>query len=76
MSFSVTTDSLALRQVFRIARGARTHANVLRAEVSRDGVTGQGECVPYARYGETMESVTAQILDLPDGISREALQEA
>ncbi|NNK68390.1 MAG: dipeptide epimerase, partial [Rhodobacteraceae bacterium] len=36
--------------------------------------SGRGECVPYARYGETLESVTAQIEGLPDGITRDALQ--
>jgi len=28
---------------------------------SDDGATGYGECVPYARYGETIETVIAQI---------------
>jgi L-alanine-DL-glutamate epimerase-like enolase superfamily enzyme len=32
--------------------------------------------VPYARYGETLDSVTAQIEGLPEGITRQALQEA
>jgi L-Ala-D/L-Glu epimerase len=34
---------------------------VVTARLSRDGVTGQGECVPYARYGETPQSVCAQL---------------
>jgi L-alanine-DL-glutamate epimerase-like enolase superfamily enzyme len=32
--------------------------------------------VPYARYGETLDSVTAQIAGLPEGISRADLQSA
>ncbi|MEM8871012.1 MAG: N-acetyl-D-Glu racemase DgcA [Pseudomonadota bacterium] len=75
MTFAVSMDHLALRQVFRIARGAKTHADVLRVEVTRDGVTGQGECVPYARYGETEQTVRAQINGLPAGLSRAALQD-
>ncbi|MEM8788341.1 MAG: N-acetyl-D-Glu racemase DgcA [Pseudomonadota bacterium] len=76
MSFTVSTDRLALKRPFTIARGTRTHAHVLRVAVTRDGVTGQGECLPYARYGETLESVTQAIAALPHGIDREALQTA
>jgi L-alanine-DL-glutamate epimerase-like enolase superfamily enzyme len=61
--------------VFTIARGSRTEAVVVRVEVEQDGVIGQGECVPYARYGETVESVTAQVEALPLPLTRERLQE-
>jgi L-alanine-DL-glutamate epimerase-like enolase superfamily enzyme len=46
------------------------------ATVTRGGVTGRGECVPYPRYGETPDSVMAQIAALPEGIDRAALQSA
>lgn len=72
----VTRDVFRLAQVFTISRGSRTEAKVLTVRVTRDGVTGWGECVPYARYDETLESVEAQIRSLPDGIDRAALQEA
>jgi len=70
MTLKVFTDRLALREVFTISRGSRTHAEVLRVTITRDGLTGQGECVPYARYGETLDSVRAQITALPEGIDR------
>jgi len=73
---SVTPDTFPLAQVFTIARGSRTEAKVLTVRVIRDGVTGMGECVPYARYGETLDSVTEQIASLPDGVSRQDLQDA
>ncbi len=73
---TVTEDRFALAEVFTIARGSRTHADVLSVTVARDGVQGRGECVPYARYGETLASVRAQIAGLRDGIDRAALQEA
>jgi L-alanine-DL-glutamate epimerase-like enolase superfamily enzyme len=73
---SVTHDAFALAEVFTISRGSRTEAQVLTARVMRDGATGLGECVPYARYGETMESVAAQIEGLPEDISRQDLQDA
>lgn len=71
---SVTPDVFKLAQVFTISRGSRTEAKVLTVRITRGGVTGWGECVPYARYGETLESVTAQIEGLPHGITRHDLQ--
>jgi L-alanine-DL-glutamate epimerase-like enolase superfamily enzyme len=40
------------------------------------GAEGRGECVPYARYGETLDSVAAQIAALPERLDRAALAEA
>ncbi|MCA3447039.1 MAG: dipeptide epimerase [Rhodobacter sp.] len=73
---TVTPEVFRLAQVFTISRGSRTEARVLTVRVTRGGVTGWGECVPYARYGETPESVTAQIESLPQDITRDALQGA
>ncbi len=73
---TVTEDRFALAQVFTIARGSRTHADVLTVEIAREGVQGRGECVPYARYGETLASVRAQIEGLPAGVTRSDLQDA
>ncbi len=72
----VTRDVFRLAQVFTISRGSRTEAKVLTVRVTRGGVSGTGECVPYARYDETLESVEAQIRSLPEGIDRAALQDA
>jgi L-Ala-D/L-Glu epimerase len=72
----VTEDRFRLARAFTISRGSKTEALVLTVRVTRGGVTGIGECVPYARYGETLESVRAQIERLPEAITREALQEA
>ncbi|MDP3860252.1 MAG: dipeptide epimerase [Phaeovulum sp.] len=74
MSLIATPETFRLREVFTISRGSRTEAKVLTVWLSRGGVTGWGECVPYARYGESLESVTAQIEGLPEGVTREALQ--
>jgi L-alanine-DL-glutamate epimerase-like enolase superfamily enzyme len=65
---------------FTIARGSRTEAVVMVVTI-RDGAhAGRGECVPYARYGETVESVSAAIAGLEsavqEGLTREALQTA
>ena len=73
MTLTVTRDVFKLAQAFTISRGSRTEARVLTVKVTRDGVTGWGECVPYARYDETLDSVTAEIEGLPVEIDREAL---
>ena len=73
MQIDVTADTFRLAQVFTISRGSRTEAKVLTVRVSEGGVTGWGECVPYARYGETLESVTAEIEALSGDISRDRL---
>jgi L-alanine-DL-glutamate epimerase-like enolase superfamily enzyme len=50
----------------------------VRVTLTENGATGRGECVPYARYGETVASVTAAIETarpaMESGISREELQ--
>ncbi len=75
MRISVQSDVFKLAQVFTISRGSRTEAKVLTVRISDGGHTGWGECVPYARYGETLESVTAQIEALPAVFDRASLQE-
>ncbi|ARE83624.1 L-Ala-D/L-Glu epimerase [Roseovarius mucosus] len=73
MQIDVTRDVFRLAQVFTISRGSRTEAKVLTVRVTDGGVTGWGECVPYARYDETLESVTAQIEGLSGDLTRAAL---
>jgi L-alanine-DL-glutamate epimerase-like enolase superfamily enzyme len=65
---------------FTISRGAKTEAVTVVAEVSRGGLTGRGECVPYPRYGETPEATLAAVLSMREavsrGLDRQALQAA
>ena len=70
MRIEVSRDVFRLAQVFTISRGSRTEAKVLTVRISEGGVTGWGECVPYARYDETLESVTAEIEGLPGAFTR------
>ena len=69
-----------LAEVFTISRGSRTEARVVTVTLDRQGIRGRGECVPYARYGETVDSVIAQIEGLrgaiADGLDRHRLQDA
>ncbi|MBW4709393.1 dipeptide epimerase [Roseobacter sp. YSTF-M11] len=73
MDITVSHDVFRLAQVFTISRGSRTEANVLTVRLKDGGHSGWGECVPYARYDETLESVTAQIEGLPPDITRAGL---
>ena len=70
MRTEISRDTFPLAQVFRIARGARTEAHVVSVRISEGDVSGWGECVPYARYGETLDSVVAQIESLPARFDR------
>ncbi len=65
---------------FAISRGAKTEAVVVVAELGDGKARGRGECVPYTRYGETVDSVMTQIKALgrrlAAGLDRKALQDA
>ena len=58
---SVTVDKFPLSQPFRIARGVKTEAVVVTCEIADEYGRGWAECVPYPRYGESIEGVLAQI---------------
>ncbi|SEC52228.1 N-acetyl-D-Glu racemase DgcA [Rhodobacter sp. 24-YEA-8] len=73
---TATTARFRLAQVFTISRGSKTEAQVVTVQVARSGMTGHGECVPYARYGESLDSVLAEIAGLTRGITRTGLQTA
>jgi L-alanine-DL-glutamate epimerase-like enolase superfamily enzyme len=75
MRISVIPDTFRLAEAFTISRGSRTEAQVLTVRISANGAMAWGECVPYARYGESIDSVTAQIESLPKSFTRGDLQE-
>jgi L-alanine-DL-glutamate epimerase-like enolase superfamily enzyme len=60
-TLAVAREVWPIRGTFRISRGSRTEAVVVVARIAQDGAAGAGECVPYARYGETVDGVLAQI---------------
>ena len=77
-NLTISVDRFPIAGAFTIARGSRTEAVVVTATISENGAVGHGECVPYPRYGETVEGVAAAIEALRPqieaGLSREALQ--
>ncbi|HEX8400593.1 MAG TPA: N-acetyl-D-Glu racemase DgcA [Allosphingosinicella sp.] len=54
-------DRFALNRPFRISRGVRTATDVITVTIGQGEVVGRGEGVPYARYGESIESALAAI---------------
>ncbi len=61
---SAVVETWPIAGGFATARGAKTEATVVTVQIEQDGVVGRGECVPYARYGESAESVLAQIASI------------
>jgi len=80
MELSVQIERWPIAGVFAIARGSKTEAIVVTVELRDGGHRGRGECVPYARYGETADGVVAAIEAmrplLRRGLDRAALQAA
>jgi L-alanine-DL-glutamate epimerase-like enolase superfamily enzyme len=79
-ALSVRIERWPIAGSFTISRGAKTEAVVVLAELFDGRHRGRGECVPYARYGETVEAVAAAIeamgADIADGLDRADLQTA
>jgi len=80
LALAVRVEHWPIAGSFAISRGAKTEAVVVVAELSDGRHRGRGECVPYARYGETVEGVAAAIEaiagDVAHGLDREQLQSA
>jgi L-alanine-DL-glutamate epimerase-like enolase superfamily enzyme len=78
ISLEVRQERWPIAGAFTIARGAKTEAEVVVAEIAERDVRGRGECVPYARYGETVEAVADQVRalqgDIAAGLDRRRLQ--
>ncbi|MEM9221665.1 MAG: N-acetyl-D-Glu racemase DgcA [Pseudomonadota bacterium] len=76
---TVRAEIFPIRGSFRIARGERTEAHVVVAEITDGTHRGRGECVPYGRYGESVEGVLAAIEAVAEpvanGLDRAALQD-
>ncbi|MGO8423700.1 N-acetyl-D-Glu racemase DgcA [Rhizobium ruizarguesonis] len=60
-TLDIQMNSFPIAGTFTISRGAKTEAEVITCTLVEEGAHGLGECVPYRRYGETMQSVLAQI---------------
>ena len=77
---SVERENFPIAGTFTISRGSKTEAEVVTCTIRQGDNAGRGECVPYRRYGETLESVIAAIEAMrgavEGGIGRAALLDA
>jgi L-Ala-D/L-Glu epimerase len=80
LTLSVRIERWPIAGALTISRGSKTEAVVVLAELSDGRHRGRGECVPYARYGETVEGVAAAIEAMAGpiarGLDREGLRSA
>ncbi len=74
---SVESERFPIAGRFTISRGSKTEAEVLTCIISDGKYAGRGECVPYRRYGETLQSVREAIeavrTEIANGATHEAL---
>lgn len=79
-NFEFRAEKFDLHTPFVISRGTRTNSTVVVVEIEEDGKKGWGECCPTPHYGESVDSVMAQITkidpQMAEGLSREELQSA
>jgi L-Ala-D/L-Glu epimerase / N-acetyl-D-glutamate racemase len=80
LTLSARVERWPIAGSFVISRGVKSEAVVVVAELSRGDHRGRGECVPYARYGETVadvaEAIRAMAAELARGLDRTGLQSA
>ncbi len=72
----VEAERFPLAAAFTISRGSKTEAAVLTCTVREGDNVGRGECVPYARYGETLESVTEELLSMQEAVESAITRES
>ncbi len=62
------SERFPINGTFTISRDAKTEAVVVACTIREGGLAGRGECVPYRRYGESVESVLAAIASVAGAI--------
>jgi L-alanine-DL-glutamate epimerase-like enolase superfamily enzyme len=79
-NLTVSIERWPIAGAFTISRGAKTEALVVVAKLDESGFSGRGECVPYARYDESADSVVAALEAMREplerGLDRVGLQQA
>jgi L-Ala-D/L-Glu epimerase len=67
---AIAHESWPIAGAFTISRGSKTTAEVVTVTLEEDTAVGHGECVPYARYGETVETTMAALEAARSAIER------
>jgi len=71
LQLTISAQSFPIAGTFTIARGSKISADVVLVSLRDGDATGQAECVPYARYRETVAQCVAALEDLPQGITHQ-----
>jgi L-Ala-D/L-Glu epimerase len=71
VAIKVTAESFPIAGTFTIARGSKTAADVVHVALRDGDAVGQAECVPYARYHETVAQCVAALEAVPTCIKHE-----
>lgn len=73
MKLDIEVKAWPLKSVFNISRGKKSKAETVIVTLTDGKAVGKGECVPYGRYGETvngvvdlLKSVTTHFISQPD----------
>lgn len=61
LKIHANAQTFPITGAFTISRGSKTEARVVVVELTDGDFRGHGECVPYTRYGESVESVLEEI---------------
>jgi L-Ala-D/L-Glu epimerase len=70
LSLAIRVERWPIAGAFTISRGSKQEAVVVVAEIADGPHSGRGECVPYARYGESVEGVVSAIESCAAEIAR------
>jgi L-alanine-DL-glutamate epimerase-like enolase superfamily enzyme len=75
VSVEISVERWPIAGTFTISRGSKTEAAIVLCTLSDGTFTGRGECVPYARYGESLDSVCEEIERLRDALANGATRD-
>ena len=68
MKLNLEKKNWPLNQSFNISRSKKTEALTVEVSLTNNGHLGKGECVPYSRYDESVESVCKQLENIGSDI--------
>ncbi len=75
LKMEIMVERWPIAGAFTISRGSKTEAAVVLCILTDGDYVGRGECVPYARYGESLDSVCGEIEKLRDALLNGATRE-
>ncbi len=75
-AFDIEAKNYPTKDAFIISRSSVTSVSVVQITLQKDGHTGRGECRPYPRYNQTVESVTTELENVRDFVEASDFDQA